>query len=291
MGQASRSRIASRSPAASSPTTRWACGWQRGRGACVFITTDPVSESPCTRALQLVNFLRTTYEGTVAAGSLDGLILSGVGPTSLRLCEGISACAATHLGCRGRPLTPFGAPFLAASVPNVVSVRRCHGRRPDGRDHCGARGAEALQRPSRRRLDREVRQARRQRRNLCALASTLTPPRPALHPRIVQTRSYRELLDRWQLWQERAAFDVAARRLYGPGAADTQSGPALMLTPDPSSRTHTHSRNKSNPDVRPPPQVTASCNFCNQPLLPTAAAAGRPAARPTMIQAQRAKVS
>ena len=62
------------------------------RALRVFVT-DAESESPCPDLLgacdnQLVNFLRTTYEGTVIAGSLDGLILSGVGPTSLRLCEG-----------------------------------------------------------------------------------------------------------------------------------------------------------------------------------------------------------
>ena len=175
VGQASRSRIASRSPAASSPTTRWACGSEYGRRACVFIITDPVSESAmhtCSPAGQLFADDVRGHGCSRVAGRPDLERGRPHEPAPLRRYRGMYGDA---LGCRGRPLTPFGAPCLAASVPNVVSVRRCHGRRPDGRDHCGARGAEALQRPSRRRLDREVRQARRQRRNLCALAPTLTP--------------------------------------------------------------------------------------------------------------------
>jgi WD40 repeat protein len=65
----------------------------------------------------------------------------------------------------------------------------------------------------------------------CLILSHISP-RKVKDPRINKWISiYRDLLDRWQLWKERARFDVAR-------------GPFI--------------------DLKPPPQVFARCNFCSQ---------------------------
>ncbi|KAG5462790.1 MAG: hypothetical protein BJ554DRAFT_3533 [Olpidium bornovanus] len=76
-----------------------------------------------------------------------------------------------------------------------------------------------------------------------------TPPLGACSPSSATSlpKSYRNLLDRWQLFHQRARFDVARRRYLAASGA-------------PPSAT-----------MAPPPQVYVRCNFCNQSVAHSSA--------------------
>jgi len=139
---------------------------------------------------------------------LDGLLLSGLSPAAMRLLEGTSG--ALYICC-APPHADSNTVRWVCRWLHHVSICGPHQRRPDRSSHRGARRPASLQGPPRRRVDRFVRAippyANKLRPLMCGHAASVCVWR-------CDGGRYRDLLDRWQLWHERANFDVAARRLY-----------------------------------------------------------------------------